>query len=90
MFLRIISPLSLVTQEFSLIILGKFQSGLKEKSGLGCGKAAGIRVGRYACVWFLAPLFLAGSLGRLFASDFLLCKLGGLKYLFSRAVMKTK
>ena len=36
------------------------------------------------------PFVLAGSLEQLFSSDFLICKVGRIKYFFSRVVMKTK
>lgn len=36
------------------------------------------------------PFLLVGSLEKLFSSDFLICKVGRIKYFFSRVVMKTK
>lgn len=60
---------------------------MREKLGLGDGKAAGVGVGR----WLLAPSSpLSGwVLGEVVYLRFLICKLGRIKYLFPRVVTRT-
>ena len=88
MFLKVQSYLSWIIREFPLIISGPFQSGLKEEPGQGSGRlwASGLAdmdlvPGSPYSSWVLEKLFTSG---------FLICKLGVIKYLFGRVLMRTK
>lgn len=86
MFLQIVLYLSLAGRTFSLIFGESFN--LERRRWVGWWKDCR-RQGWQMPFWLLAPFFPAGSLGKLFTPDLLICKLRRIQHLSHRVEMRT-